>query len=173
MPEPRVFPIRRAFVVPLGLLPLLVLALLAVCVLQGQPTAKAVLLGVLLLPLTALFVESAGRRLLLDATGITACRPFRRRRVDFATVTSLETVQVRSRAFLTLVAGDDDFLIISNSYRQFPQLVAELVAAVPPAAVTEETRRFAANPSNRPGDIVAVWLAVVAMVYVLAAQFTR
>lgn len=167
----RTFVIRRAFVIPLALLVALTVALLVVCLVQGQPVAKAVILAVMTLPLVVLLVESAGRRLVVDDTGITAFRPFRQRRMDFAAVTSLETVRVRNRVFITLMAGDDDFLIISNSYDDFPGLVACLVKAVPDETVTEETRQLALAPPTRQADVFTAWFAVVALVYVLVAQF--
>ena len=173
MSEQNTFVIRRAFVFPLGLLILLTLALLAICLLQGQPIAKVIILGFLILPLLALFVESAMRRIVIDHDGVTAVRPLRSKRVEFAQVTSLETVQVRSRVFLTLMAGDDDFLIISNSYARFPRLLEHLMAAVPQGTVTEGTRQLAAQPKTRQADIVTAWFAVSALVYILFAQFFR
>jgi hypothetical protein len=169
--ETRRYVIRRAFVAPLGLLLLLMGALLVVSLVQGQPVAKVAFLLVFALPVAALLVASACRRLDIDSTGVTATRPFRSRRIDFARVTSLETVQVRSRVFLTLAAGDDEFLIVSNGYADFPGLVRTLVAALPDGAVTEETRQLAAAPPVRHADIAMVWFAVVAMGYILVAQF--
>lgn len=171
MPEPRSFVIRRAFVVPLGLVLVLIGALLAVSIAHGQPVAKLVFLLVFALPLAVLFIACAFRRLDLDATGVTAVRLRRRRRIDFARVTALETVQVRSRVFLTLVAGDDEFIIISNGYADFPELVRALVAALPASAVPEETRRLAESPPRRHADVAMAWFAVAAIVYVLVAQF--
>jgi hypothetical protein len=169
--ETRRYVIRRAFVAPLGLLLLLMGALLVVSLVQGQPLAKVAFLLVFALPVAVLFIASAGRRLDIDSTGVTATRPFRSRRIDFARVTALETVRVRSRIFLTLVAGDDEFLIISNGYGNFPELVRTLVAALPDAVVTDETRQLAAAPPVRHADVAMVWFAVVAVVYVLIAQF--
>lgn len=171
MPEPRSFVIRRAFVVPLGLVLVLIGALLAVSIAHGQPVAKLVFLLVFALPVAVLFIACAFRRLDLDATGVTAVRLRRRRRIDFARVTALETVQVRSRVFLTLVAGDDEFIIISNGYADFPELVRALVAALPASAVPEETRRLAESPPRRHADVAMAWFAVAAIVYVLVAQF--
>ncbi len=171
MNESRTYVIRRAFVVPLGLLIGLTLVLLVVCIVQGQPVAKSILLAVMVLPLVAFFVESAFRRLVVDATGVTAFRPFRQRQILFAKVTSLETVRVRSRVFMTLAAGDDDFLIFSNSYSKFPQLIAQLVKVLPVDAITEETQQLAKKPPMRQADIVTTWFAVAALVYVLMAQF--
>lgn len=171
MPEPRSFVIRRAFVVPLGLVLVLIGALLAVSIAHGQPVAKLVFLLVFALPVAVLFIACAFRRLDLDATGVTAVRLRRRRRIDFARVTALETVQVRSRVFLTLVDGDDEFIIISNGYADFPELVRALVAALPASAVPEETRRLAESPPRRHADVAMAWFAVAAIVYVLVAQF--
>lgn len=171
MSPARVFVIRRAFVVPMGLLIALTVVLLAVCLLQGQPTAKVVILAGLLVPLAVLFVESAFRRVVIDQDGVTAIRPFRQRQISFADVTGLETVRVRNRVFMTLVAGEDDFLIISNSYGDFPLLVESLVAAVAEGAVTEETRQLAQQPPLRQADVFTAWFAVIALAYVLIAQF--
>lgn len=171
MPEPRSFVIRRAFVVPLGLVLVLIGVLLAVSIAQGQPVAKLVFLLVFALPVAVLFVACAFRRIDLDATGISAVRLGRIRRIEFARVTALETVQVRSRVFLTLVAGEDEFIIISNGYAGFPELVRALVAALPASAVPEETRRLAEVPPRRHADVAMAWFAVAAIVYVLVAQF--
>jgi hypothetical protein len=91
--------------------------------------------------------------------------------VRFADVTSLETVQVRSRVFMTLSAGDDDFLIISNAYKDFLSLLEALIAAIPEGTVTEETQQLAKKPPVRQADIFTAWFAVMALVYVLLAQF--
>ncbi len=171
MNQVRTFIIRRAFVVPMGLLIALTLTLLVVCIIQGQPLAKAIILAVLIVPLAVLFVESAFRRIVVDQAAVTAFRPFRQRQILFADVTGLETVQVRSRVFMTLMAGPDDFLIISNSYADFPALVRALVAAVPEGTVTEETQKLAEQPTLRHADIFTVWFAIIALCYVLIVQF--
>ena len=171
MPEASRYVIRRALVAPLGLLLLLMVTLLIVSLLHGEPVAKVAFLLVFILPVTALFVESVFRRLEIDAAGVTAVRLFRSRRIDFARVTALETVRVRSRVFLTLVAGDDEFLIISNGYADFPGLVRTLIAQLPEAVVTEESRELASAPPVRRADSAMIWFAVVALIYVLIAQF--
>ena len=171
MAESRVFVIRRGFVIPLVLLVLLTLVLLGVLVVQSQPLAKMIILSLLLVPLGGLSVESARRRLLVDESGVTALRLLRSRRIAFDDVTSLEAVRVRSRVFLTLVAGDDEFLIISNSYAGFGDLLTLLVDRLPAEAVTPEARALAGSRIGRSGDIFTAWFAVAAMIYILLAQF--
>jgi len=165
------FTIRRTFVVPMGLLVVLMVALLIVCIVQGQPVGKLVILAGLIVPLVVLFVESAFRSVVISPEDVTAYRPFRQKQVRFAEVTGLETVRVRSRVFLTLVAGDDHFLILSNSYGNFPALLERLVASVPAGTVTEETAALVQSPPQRQADILTAWFAVIAMAYVLLAQF--
>jgi hypothetical protein len=130
-----------------------------------------IILAGLILPLAALFIESAFRRVVVDDQGVTAYRPFRQRQVCFADVTSLESVRVRSRVFLTLVAGEDDFLIISNSYANFATLLQSLARAVPQGTVTEETEQLLQQPPQRQADIFTAWFAVIALAYILIAQF--
>lgn len=167
----RTFVIRRTFVVPMALIIILTAVLLVVCVVQGQAIAKLIILAGLILPLLALFVETAFRRVVIDQEGVTAFRPFRQRRLLFSDVTELESVRVRSRIFLTLMAGPDDFLIISNAYQEFPALLKSLIAAVPEGTVTEETQQLAQQAPRRHADVFTAWFAVVALVYVLIAQF--
>jgi len=171
--ESRSYVIRRAFVLPLGLAVTLILALLTVSLLHGQPLAKIAFLVVFAIPVTVLFVASAFRRLTIDARGVTVTSPFRTKHIDFAKVTSLETVQVRSRVFLTLSAGEDEFLIISNGYADFAGIIIAMMALVPPEAISDEARQLASAPPTRHADVIMAWFTVVALVYVLIAQFQR
>jgi hypothetical protein len=169
--EKQTFVIRRTFVLPLGLVVLLTLVLLGVCLIQGQPIAKVIILIGLLLPLAVLFIESALRRVDVSAEGVTAHRLFRQRCIRFADVTSLEAVRVRSRVFITLVAGEDSYLILSNSYRGFDRLLSRLVTALPAEAITPEIEQLLQKPPVRQADVLMAWFAVIALIYVLFAQF--
>ena len=168
--DARIFVIRRSFLLPLGLLLLETLALLVVCLVQQQPIAKALILLFLILPIAGLFIESLGRKLILNERGLTARRLFREKTIAFAEVTELETVMVRSRVYLTLCAGDD-FLILSNSYTDFPALVSGLVERIPDGTVSAATAQMAKAPPTKKSDIVSCWLGVALLVYLLYVQF--
>ena len=155
---------------PLALLLLLVLLLFVTILAQGQPKAKAVILGVLILPVCGLFFESFFRRISIAADQITMFKPFRQKNMVFADVTSVDTIQVKKRAFLTL-STEEDFLIISNAYADFPSLVRELLEKVPAKAITEETAKMAEAPPNKSSDIVSCWFAVILMTIILVLQF--
>ena len=173
MVESHRYVIRRAFVIPLGLVLLLMAALLGVSIVHGQPVAKIAFLIVFALPVLVLFLASAFRSLVIDASGVTMTTPFRSKRLEFPRITALDTVRVRSRVFLTLSAGEDDFLIISNGYADFAGLLATLMEQLPAAVISDETRQLATAPPARYADIAMVWFTLAALTYVLIAQFQR
>jgi len=166
----KTFVIRRGFLLPLGFLLLETLALLVVCLAQHQPIAKALILLFLILPIAGLFVESLFRELVVTRDGLTAKRLFRQKTIRFSEVTELETVLVRNRAYMTLCAGDE-FLIFSNSYAEFPQLVSELMTRIPVGTASEATTRMAEAPPSKKSDIVSCWIGVVLLAYILYLQF--
>jgi len=161
--------IRKAFLLPLGVLLGLCLLLLVLCFVHDEPPAKALILVALILPVLILFVESVFRHTVLDDVRLTAHKLLRNKSLVLAEVTAVETVMVRKRVFLTICAGEE-FLILSNAYADFPGLVRNLLQRVPPAAITEETRAMAAAPPVKSSDIVSCWLAVLLLLLILYGQ---
>ncbi len=170
MPQELTFTIRRTFLLPLGLLLLLALALLITSIAQDQPIAKAIILAFIMLPVIGFFIESAFRRTVIDAEGITVHKFLRQKHLTFAEMTAVETVMVRKRVFLTLCV-DDEFIILSNAYANFPELVHALLKRVPPAAISDETRKMAEAPPIKSTDIITCWLAVALLAFILYIQF--
>lgn len=166
------YSIRRTFLLPLGLLLLLSLLLFVLVIIRGEETAKIAILGFMIIPISALFFESFFRRLHFDAETITVFKPFRQKSLKFSELTEVETLQVRKRVFLTL-STEEDFMILSNAYADFPQLVREILGHAPDRVITDETRKMAADPPIKSSDIVSCWLGVVLMVIILVLQFTR
>jgi len=165
------FRVRRAFLIPLSLLVVLMLALLLTSLVQGQPRAKVAILAVILLPVVTLLVESLFRRIAVSTEGVVAHKLLRDKQVPFEQVTAVDLVQVRKRAFITL-SRSDDFLIISNAYERFPELVRLLLERAPSAAVTPETRTQGENAPVKSSDIVSCWLAAVLVAFILYLQFS-
>ncbi len=163
------FTIRRSFLVPLGLLLALTLALFAVCLVKGQPTAKIIILGVIILPVAVLLVESVFRRTTITEDRITVHKFLREKAITFSEITGVETVQVRKRVFLTLWAGED-FIILSNAYARFPELVSRVMERAHPETVSEETRKMAEAPPVKSSDVVSCWLAVALLAFILYLQ---
>jgi hypothetical protein len=164
------FYVRRTFLLPLGILLILALLLLITVVVQGQPTIKAVVLSLMLVPISGLFFESYFRRIHFDEESITVFKPFRKKSLKFSELTEVETLQVKKRVFLTL-STLEDFMIMSNAYADFPHLVNSILEHSPDKVITDETRKMSVDPPSKSSDIVSCWLAVLLMAIILALQY--
>ncbi|NIQ96684.1 MAG: hypothetical protein GWN87_22715 [Desulfuromonadales bacterium] len=166
------YTIRRSFLLPLGILLLQVLLLFAIVVAQGQPKSKAIVLGILAIPVVGLFVESFFRRIVVAGEAVTAFRPFRQKSLAYDEITAVDTIQVKKRAFLT-VSSEEDFIIISNAYADFPALLESLLEKVPAEKISEDTARMAEAPPVKSSDIVSCWFGVVLLAILMVLQFVR
>ena len=137
--ESNTFTIRKSFLVPLGLVVLLTLVLLVSCIFLQLPLAKTLILGAFILPAIVLFAESSRRRIRVGDTSIQFDKLFRSKQLDYTKLTSIDTVLVRKRAFVSL-STEEDFVMLSNSYDHFGSLLHQLLAKVPESIISEETR---------------------------------
>ncbi len=167
--ETHTFSIRKSFLIPLGLVVLLTLILLISCLFLQVPLAKTLILATLLLPAIYLFVESSLRRIIIADDGVQINKLLRNKKISFADMTAIDTVLVRKRAFISL-SSEADFIIFSNSYNNFGQLLKELLAKAPQAVISEETRQMAANPPEKSSDVFSAWLAVAVLVLIIYVQ---
>ncbi len=163
------FRIRRAFLLPLGLLLALSVALLIITLLQGQSTGKVIVLSALIIPVAGIFLESATRSAEIGPEAITIHKFLRNRTLRYDEVTEIEAVVVKKRAFLS-ISSEAHFMIISNAYEDFPTLTQSLLSHVPDEAVTDQAQKMAANPPVKSSDIVSCWIAAALMALILAVQ---
>ena len=124
------FYIRKGFLIPLGILSIETVALFITCFVFGEPVAKRIIVGVLILPVVVLFLECLFRRTSIDDEQMCTRKLLRRKCIPFADMTAVETVQVKKRAFVTFCT-EDDFLIVSNAYTNFPAMIEALLQRVP------------------------------------------
>jgi hypothetical protein len=167
--EKGIYRIRKNFLIPLGLVVFLSLVLLISCLVLQLPMAKVMILAVFLLPAGLLFAESCRRRVRIEVDAVLVRKLFGSKRLEYRELTSIETVLVRKRAFVSL-STEDDFLILSNSYDHFGALVNQLLEKVPEKVVSEETRQLAGNPPEKSSDIFSAWLAVGVLLLILYVQ---
>ncbi|MCD4689613.1 MAG: hypothetical protein K8R55_09830 [Desulfuromonadaceae bacterium] len=170
MPERMSFTIRRAMLLPLGLLLVVLLALLVVSMLQGQPMNKSLFVGGVVLVLAGVLADKLSRRIELDDEGITSCRIGRRRRMLFADLTEVEAVCIRKRLFITLWV-DESFLLLTNAYGDAATLFKLLLQRVPSGRVSDELEGLVENPPRHNGNIVVCWFAVIFSLLILFRQF--
>lgn len=167
--EPSIYSIRKSFLLPLGLVVLLSVTLLCSALLLGLPPAKVIILCAFLVPVCILFIESSVRRVKIDETSVQVKKLLRSKSIDFSQLTAIDTIQVRKRAFISL-SSENDFLILSNSYGNFGQLLKQLVQKVPTDVVSSETRELAESPPAKCSDVFSAWLAVAVLALIIFVQ---
>ena len=167
--EKNSYRIRKHFLIPLGLVVFLTLTLLVSCLFLHLPLAKTMILLVFLLPSCFLLAECSRRQVRLEENGILARKLLRSKRLEYAQLTSIDTVLVRKRAFVSL-STEEDFLILSNSYDHFGDLLKQLLEKVPEKIISEETRQLAIKPPEKSSDIFSAWVAVAVLLLILYVQ---
>ena len=168
---PMVFTIRRAFIWSLGVLLVLLAALVVICTVQDQPGIKIGLLGLIILLLGGLLGASLSRRLVVERDCVVLHRLGQAKTLRFFDITAVESLMLRKRVFLTLCAGEE-FIILSNAYGRFADLVELLLAKVPAQSVSDDTRSMAVAPPVRHGDIVSCWLAIALVLAIIWHQLS-
>lgn len=167
--DPSTYTIRKSFLIPLGLTVLLSFILLASALFLQLPTAKTIILAAFLLPACIIFAESSLRKVNITADAIEVNKLFRSKHLNYAELTAIDTIQVRKRVFVSL-SSENDFMILSNSYNQFGLLLKQLLARVPEAVISDETRQLAENPPRKCSDVFSAWLAVAVLALIIYVQ---
>jgi hypothetical protein len=165
----REFSIRKNFLLPLGLVLFFSVTLLVASIIQQQPSAKIMILSFMLVPITILFIESSMRRVIIEEEALVVRKLFRQKRLVYTDITSVDTVQVRKRAFLS-ISTEPDFVILSNSYADFATLLGQLLQKVPASTISAETKQMAEAPPTKSGDIFSAWLAAGLLLLILYVQ---
>lgn len=167
--EPSIYSIRKSFLLPLGLVVLLSFTLLVSALVLQLPIAKTIILVAFLLPVCVVFAESSLRKVYVTEDAVKVNKLFRSKRLSYAELTAIDTIQVRKRAFVSL-SSENDFMILSNSYDHFGLLLQQLVARAPEAVVSDETKQLAENPPQKCSDVFSAWLAVAVLALIIYVQ---
>jgi len=166
----QVFVIRRAFVLPLGILLVMLLALLALSILNKQPVTKLIILATVIVPVAGLFLSCLSRRVVLTEEEIESKRLMGQTTLKLSEITRLDVSQMKKRLFIS-IDTHNDFLILTNTYINFEQLLQQLIKIAPEAA-TENARILSIKPPVKQGDIISAWVAVAVMAFVLYVQLS-
>jgi len=164
-----IYSIRKSFLLPLGLVVVLSFILLASALFLQLPMAKTIILAAFLLPVCIIFAESSLRKVSITEDAIEVNKLFRSKRLTYTELTAVDTIQVRKRALVSL-SSENDFMILSNSYEQFGQLLKQLVTRAPETVVSDETRQLAENPPKKCSDVFSAWLAVAVLALIIFVQ---
>ena len=163
------YKIRKGFLIPMGITVILGVILLLIGVSIQMPSGRLYLLAAFMVPAVLIFIESSRRKVHIGADRILMEKTLGTKEIKLNDINSVDAIRVRKRVFINLTT-EDTFMIISNSYERFDELVRQLVDLVPEPAISDETRQMAADPPLKCSDIFSAWLAVAVLLLVIAAQ---
>jgi hypothetical protein len=78
-------------------------------------------------------------------------------------------MSLKKRVFSTLESGDS-FLIFTNAYEHYGELMKEILGRLPKSAVSQETREVASSPPVKRGDIISFWITALILGGILLQQ---
>ncbi len=163
------YKIRKGFLLPMGITVVLGVVLLFIGIGIQMPSGRLYLLAAFMAPALLIFIESSRRRVHIHHDHVLMERTLGKKQLLFSDLTSVDAVRVRKRVFISLTT-ENSFMIISNSYDRFDQLVRQLIELVPQSTLSDEARQLADDPPRKCSDIFSAWLAVAVLLLVIAAQ---
>ncbi len=162
----RIYTIRRAFLIPLGVDVFLLCALFVISMLpQGSATERLVF-AIFFVPSLYVFSECFLRRVTVDENGVAIRKLLREKRVPWEGITSVGSLSVHKKVYLLLTTVKG-FFIISNAYGGFSDLVEEIVSHVDSDRVEEEVRLQAGRSRSGIAHTALAWTASVFMVGII------
>ncbi|MCX7981339.1 MAG: hypothetical protein N2572_00325 [Syntrophales bacterium] len=165
--EKKIYRIRRAFVIPLGLDALLLLLLTLLSFLSTSPLYERAILVLLSTAVTVVFGESIERRVTING-GLRLKKFMREKALEWSDITHVGALSLRSRVYV-LLTTKKGFHILSNAYQDFGALVKDIIYHLPAERIEieEEVRRQGESPTQNKSDLFAAWLAAIVLLSII------
>ncbi|MDQ5986237.1 MAG: hypothetical protein CSYNP_01956 [Syntrophus sp. SKADARSKE-3] len=163
MPQ-NTYRISSSFVIPLAIDVVLLVALFILSlVFKGTGVERAVL-ALILLPAFFVLAEAVKRTITVSDTGLEIRKFFRTKALAWQDITHIGYLRIRAKIYI-LLTTTKGFYIVSNAYDRFPQLVRNVIDAIPSEAVEiEDEVRVQINQSGgQLSNIVAAWIAATVL----------
>lgn len=165
----RVYTIRRAFLIPLGVDAFLLFCLFIISLASQGSTTERFVFALFFFPSCYLFLECLFRRITVDDEGILLRRLWREKGVPWDGITHIGGLSLHKKVYilLTTVRG---FFIISNAYEEFSGLTEEIVSHVDLTKVEEEVRLQAGRSRSGIAQVAMAWIAAIFMVGIILVK---
>jgi hypothetical protein len=158
----RVYMIRRAFLISLGVDAFLLFCLFVISMLPQGSAVERLVFTIFFLPVLYLFLECLLRRVTVDEGGIAIRKLWRKKWVAWEGITHVGGLSIHKKVYilLTTVHG---FFIVSNAYGGFSALTEEIISHVGSERVEEEVRLQAGRPPSGIVHIALAWITAAFM----------
>jgi hypothetical protein len=165
----QIYGIRRAIVIPLAVswVSLFVL-LLSAWFVTALPGEKSFLMVIFLL-VGYLLLEVVSRRASLGNEGVVIRKLLRNKVVGWDEITYLGSLVMGAKVYL-LLTTTRGFVILSNNFERFPDLLRHLVENLPAERIGEEVSSVLAKPRQNTGPVYSAWLMAVFMMAIMVLR---
>jgi len=165
-----VFKVRRAFLIPLTAIIVLLFLLLIVSLFRGQMSERIVL-AVFFISSLLIGIETAKRGIVVTEEGLQLEKYFRIKIFFWREITHLGVVELRHKAYF-LLTTTKGFYFFSNILGNHSLLVRSLVDKLGAEKVEIEVKNYLDHPVERLFLIVMSWIAVLIIIAVMILKFS-
>jgi hypothetical protein len=162
----RIYKIRKAFLVPLGVDAFLLCVLFVISMLTQGAATERLVFAIFFVPSLYVFFACLLRRVTVDGEGIVIRKLLREKGVPWEGITHVGGLSMHNKVYLLLTTVNG-FFIISNAYGEFSDLTAEIVSRVDRTRVEEEVRLQAGRSPSGIVHTALAWTAALFMVGII------
>jgi hypothetical protein len=167
---PRVYKIRKALSVPLGVDAILLFVLLLISIFWKGSTTEKVVLVVLFIPCLYFFIETLYRKVTISDRGMVIQKLFRRKDLLWEGISHVGHLIVRKKVYILLTTAQG-FQIVSNAYENFSGLVKDIFDHIEKEKIEEQLTEQIKNPVKDMANVISTWVAALAILGIIITKF--
>ena len=159
----RLYRIRKAFLVPLGLDVVLLFSLFLMALLLNGDTAERLVFALFFFPAGYLFLECLRRQVTVGEGGLVIRKLWSEKAVSWDEITHVGGLTLHKKVYLLLTTVKG-FFIVSNAFEGFSALAEEIAAHCGSEKVEEEVRLQADRSAAGIAPVISAWIAAAVMI---------
>ena len=163
-----VYKIRRAFLIPLIAIVVLLFLLLLVSLFNSR-NWETVVIAILFFAALAAYVEMAKKEIVVNDQGLEIKKVFRCKEFGWAEITHLAVVVLKKKVYF-LLTTTKGFYIFSNLLENHALLIRSLMDKLGEEKVEVEVKNYLNHPLERLSLIVMSWVAVLIIIAVIISK---
>jgi len=163
--QQNIFKIRRAFLIPLWAI-IVLLFLLFLLSMLGSQTWEKIIAAVFFIVVLIIGIEASERKIILTEKKLTIKKFFRKKEIDWMKITNLGIVELSKKIYFLLNATRG-FYFFSNLVEKHSVLVRMIVEKLDDVKVEPEVKNYLERPMERLSLIVMSYVAVLILVAVI------
>jgi hypothetical protein len=155
--------IRRAFLVPLILIVVLLFSLLLVGLFKNSGKWEIIVVSVLFFVSLVACVDMIKREIITNDQGVKVKKVFRSKELAWPEITHFAVVVLKKKVYF-LLTTTKGFYIFSNLFENHALLVQSIVEKLDKEKVETEVKAYLDHPVERLAMIVMSWIATVIII---------